>query len=75
MPKPEQEPQMPKPEQEPQMPKPEQEPQMPKPEESEIEEIEVDADEQTVYIHTSTGMIKINGEDLSMWVECERYAS
>ena len=33
---------------------------------SEIEEIEVDADEQTVYIHTSTGMIKINGEDLSM---------
>jgi hypothetical protein len=42
---------------------------------SEIEEIEVDADEQVVYIHTSTGMIKINGEDLSMWVECERYAS
>ena len=42
---------------------------------SEIEEIEVDADEQVVYIHTSTGMIKIGGEDLSMWVECERYAS
>lgn len=42
---------------------------------SELEAIEVDAEEQVVYIHTSTGMIKIGGEDLSMWVECERYSS
>jgi hypothetical protein len=38
---------------------------------SEIEEIEVDADDEIIYIQTSNGMIRIEGYDLSMYAETD----
>lgn len=39
---------------------------------SEIDEIAVDADNEVVYIYTTNGMIQISGDDLRMYVECDR---
>jgi hypothetical protein len=38
---------------------------------SEIEEIEVDAEDEVIYIQTSNGMIRIEGYDLSMYAETD----
>jgi hypothetical protein len=38
---------------------------------SEIEEIEVDAEDEIIYIQTSNGMIRIEGYDLSMYAETD----
>jgi len=38
---------------------------------SEIEEIEVDAQDEVIYIQTSNGMIRIEGYDLSMYAETD----
>jgi hypothetical protein len=42
---------------------------------SELEEIEVDADDETIYIHTTNGMIRIEGYDLRMYAETDIYDS
>lgn len=42
---------------------------------SELEEIEVDADDETIYIQTSNGMIRIEGYDLRMYAETDIYDS
>lgn len=38
---------------------------------SELEEIEVDAEDEIIYIHTTNGMIRIEGYDLRMYAETD----
>lgn len=40
---------------------------------SEIDEIAVDSDNEIVYIYTSNGMIQISGDDLRMYVSCDKF--
>lgn len=40
---------------------------------SEVEGIEVDPDEEVIYISTTRGTISIEGDDLHMYVETDRY--
>lgn len=40
---------------------------------SEIDEIAVDSDNEIVYIYTSNGMIQISGDDLRMYVSCNKF--
>lgn len=40
---------------------------------SEVQEIAVDADDEIVYIYTSNGMIRIEGYDIRMYVETDRF--
>ena len=42
---------------------------------SEIEEIEVDAEDEVIYIQTSNGMIRIEGYEMRMYAETDIYDS
>jgi len=40
---------------------------------SELEGIEIDSDEEIIYFNTNRGTITIEGQDLHMYVETDRY--
>tara|TARA_R110000787_G_scaffold284738_1_gene398823 strand:+ start:19406 stop:19579 length:174 start_codon:yes stop_codon:yes gene_type:complete len=40
---------------------------------SELEGIEIDSDEEIIYFNTNRGTISIEGQDLHMYVETDRY--
>ena len=42
---------------------------------SEIEEIEVDAEDEIIYIQTSNGMIRIEGYEMRMYAETDAFDS
>jgi len=40
---------------------------------SELEGIEIDPDDEVIYISTNRGTISIEGDDLHMYIETDRY--
>ena len=40
---------------------------------SELESIEIDPDDEVIYISTNRGTISIEGDDLHMYIETDRY--